>query len=183
MLETPKDKARGMLVSIEKRMKPAVPPWRNDPEVFDYWVELVMRYTDEQVSAAFAAHLGGGQSRWPNYYTFRDLLRNERRKISNYQPAAPAEDCDICSNTGWQQAECWQNQRGHIYHQVRPCSCYRGFETEKSPIWQDQIERNQTTNPSTGSLTNCPENANAKKQYAWLAELANASTNSSSEPF
>ena len=183
MLETPKDKARGMLVSIEKRMKPAVPPWRNDPEVFDYWVELVMRYTDEQVSAAFAAHLGGGQSRWPNYYTFRDLLRTERRKTSNYQPAEPAEDCDTCANTGWQQAQCWQNQRGHIYHQVKPCTCFRGFETEKSPIWQDQIEKNQTTNSSTGSLTNCPEPANAKKQYAWLAELANASTNSSSEPF
>lgn len=183
MFQTPKDKARGLLVSIEKRMKPAMPPWRNDEEVFDYWVELVMRYTEEQVGAAFAAHLGGGQARWPNYYTFRDLLRAERRKTSTHKPVTPAEDCPDCANTGWMAAQCWQNQVGHIYHQVQPCLCFRGTETRNTPIWQDQMEKNQTTDPSTGSLTNCPKNANAKKQYAFIAELANASTNSSSLPF
>jgi hypothetical protein len=184
MFQTPKDKTRGLLVSIEKRMKPSMPPWRNDEEVFNYWVELAIRYTEEEIGAAFANHLAAGETRWPNYYKFRDLLRAERRRNRGTRPLAPVDDCEICDNTGWQQADNYTDPKtGNEYTQVRPCSCFRGFNTEKTRIWQDQIEKNQTTTASTSSSQTSKTPAPAPTSSASTADPQNASTNSSSLPF
>ena len=185
MLETPKDQARGILASIEKRMKPAFPPWRNDPEVFDYWVELAIRYTKEEIGTAFANHLQGGETRWPNYYKFRDLLRAERRRNRQNKPLQPVDDCGICDNSGWMPADNYTDKVGNVYTQVRPCTCFRGFNTEKSPIWQDQIEKNQTTTESTNSSNTSQTTANATTTTSsvFTVKQENLSTDSFWEPF
>ena len=88
--------AADILHTIERRLRPARAPFHGDSEALADWTALLAKYDKDQVAAAFAAHLDGGAGRWPNYYTFRELLKLQRHKRTTYR-----DDCDACAGVGW----------------------------------------------------------------------------------
>ena len=95
--------AQKILQTIERRLRPSKAPFANDAEALNDWTQLLVRYEHDIVAAAFTAHREAGNHRWPDYYTFRDLLKrasSQQRHPSNTH----AEGCQACNGSGWAAA-------------------------------------------------------------------------------
>jgi hypothetical protein len=126
-----KTEAKTILATVERRLRPARPPWHGEPEVLEDWADLLIRYDSDQVANAMTAHLEGGTGRWPNYYTFRDLLKRARSQAHH---PSNASDCSTCTGTGWQAG----NDMvviNRTYSTVIPCHCPAGQATERTELW------------------------------------------------
>lgn len=86
------------LDTLERRLRPAPPPWSRDPDVRTEWVTLVTHYNEDVAREAFKAlethH--GTTSRWPNWIQLRDALNKARRRnlptpaIEQGEPVPPS---------------------------------------------------------------------------------------------
>lgn len=70
------------LDTLERRLRPALPPWNWDKDVRTEWIELVTHYDEPAASQAFKAleRHHGAQSKWPNWVQLRDALNKARRR-------------------------------------------------------------------------------------------------------
>lgn len=126
-----KSDAKTILNTVERRLKPSRSPWHGDPVVLEDWADLIVAYNEEQVRAAFSQHLEAGSGRWPNYYTFRDILRSVRSK--QHHPSNTS-NCNACSGTGW-VPDGERTIRGHNYSVCIPCPCPAGQHTERTELY------------------------------------------------
>lgn len=125
--------AAQILDTIERRMRPSKSPFQGDDTARQDWIGLLANYTRDQIAAAFAAHRVGGAARWPDYYTFRDLLKRARSQDAH--PSNTSHDnCDECQGTGWMAGNDF-TVKGRPYTSVKPCNCPRGALTERSELW------------------------------------------------
>lgn len=130
--------AQTILRQIERRLKPSRAPFNGDDEAFKDWTQLLTRYESDIVGEAFTAHREAGSNRWPDYYTFRDLLK---RASSMRRHPSNTGGCDNCGGTGWQVPFDDQhdaktlNIRGMAYSYCEPCSCPHGADAERSDTW------------------------------------------------
>jgi hypothetical protein len=145
--------ATEILQTIERRLRPARAPFHGDAEALADWTALLAKYDKDQVAAAFAAHLEGGAGRWPNFYTFRDLLKRTRISRSTYQ-----DDCDTCAGVGWKAGKDMQ-LRGRNYSTAIPCHCPHGANAERSVLYTEHAIGLCPTCNGHGYLPDGPDDA------------------------
>ena len=95
--------AQKILQTIERRLRPSKAPFAGDTEAFNDWTQLLMRYEHDIVAQAFTAHREAGNPRWPDYYTFRDLLKRVS-SMQRHPSNIDAEGCQACNGNGWATA-------------------------------------------------------------------------------
>lgn len=127
-----KSEATKILRTIERRLRPARPPWHGDDAVLEDWADLLTRYEAETVATAFNGYRDGGNDKWPNYYTFRELLKVTRSRAAH--PAFTPGSCDNCSGTGWQAGNDI-TIINRTYARVEPCACPAGQLAERTELW------------------------------------------------
>ena len=124
--------AEQILRTIERRLRPAKAPFAGDHDAMADWTQVLCRYESEQVAAAFTAHREAGNTRWPDYYTFRDLLKRARSAAAH--PSNPSHNCDICAGYGWAPADDI-TIINRTYTRVEPCTCPAGQQAERTELW------------------------------------------------
>ena len=127
-----KSEATKILQTIERRLKPARPPWHGDHTVLEDWADMLLNYEAEHVATAFTAHRETVGDRWPNYYSFRDLLKRARSQAAH--PSQQHGSCDICAGYGWAPADDI-TIINRTYTRVEPCTCPAGQQAERTELW------------------------------------------------
>ena len=140
MLKTEADR---LLERIAKAMRPAQPPWHNDPDVLTEWSAAIIHRNaePEQVRAVFDKWTSDGNTRWPNLYQFTEQLRHTRKPAD---PTQPKQGCDRCHGNGWHTPmngddPATINRHGITYTYCQPCSCPAGQHAETSTLWRELV--------------------------------------------
>lgn len=145
--------AQDILQTVERRLRPAKAPFQGDAQALADWTALLAKYDKEQVAAAFAAHLDGGSGRWPNYYTFRELLKFTRRRNGDWNA-----DCDTCAGAGWKPGSD-VTVRTRRYSTAVPCHCPHGQNAERSTLYTEHAFGLCHVCNGHGYLPDGPDNA------------------------
>jgi len=131
--------AQKILQTIERRLRPSKAPFAGDTEAFNDWTQLLVRFEHDIVAAAFMAHREAGNARWPDYYTFQDLLKRARSQAKH--PSNTSEGCQACNDTGWQtpledEIAATLDIAGKAYTYCQPCTCPAGQQAERTDLWR-----------------------------------------------